>query len=730
MQQGIMKIRLNRSGGIMHSKVILFLVSFIFLFNFQIFPQTENRTCRIKSMIGSVKIRKNGTVNWMNARVGMPVRERDGLRTFVESEAELETSEGTTIKVGENSTFELSEFQQNKDVQKTKVKIMNGSMLSNVKKLVNPSSSFEFETPTATAAIRGTTVGLDVNKEQTNIKVYEGKVFVAPRGKKNGTVLKDNEMTSVSKKTKVITVEQISAKDRSAKPDSLDTDIVVDTLKNDTILNQDTSSSAPVDTILKKELNNDSLPDPKNIGVSKDNLDEEKSDIPLNLKVISPVEGIFVLPSTQLTVSGSVTPFNATITVNSKAVSTGPGGTFKTILTTPQTYGDFEVNITSDFEGRSQTVIRTLKIKSPELNFSISTPKDKQVFSKPLIPVTGTVTAGAEVTVMSMNVPVTVQGTFNTQFPIPNEDGEHTLEFEASLDGKIQKINRTVIFKPEYRFTLSQPQDRQTISSTTIQVKGEVVPVNSSISVQGKRIAVSSLGTFFGVVNIPDEEGEVVIEIEIESNGMIKNEKRTLFYKRPPDTYAPQIQGVLPTSTQSPRIPFTVFDRTIDEEITLYWEIDGVKESQSARPNTAVYITLQEGIHSYKVYATDKAGNSSQTVSQTVSYLGASVWNIRLRKPVGDIAIDLPPSTPDGNYKPKYPVEFSIDDLPDDNIKLIREITVTNSTTSETIKLRNLTDTYIDVDIGISHRASNILLIEALDVNNIKKTKKLQIHVR
>ncbi len=722
----------------MRSKVIFFSTLLLFLtLTSQIYSQTENRTCRIKSMIGSVKIRRSGTVNWINARVGMPLRERDGIRTFVESEAELESSEGSLIKIGENSTLELSDFQQTQNSQKTNVKVMHGNILSNVKKLVGNNSSFEFETPTATAAIRGTTVGLEVSKDLTSIKVYEGKVLVTPRGKRKGTILKENEMTTVTRKTKSIAVEQFTSS--AGSPDSSLKSITDSTTSTDSVGIETVADSAKLSSTdtLMKDSHNDSLQNTKTENIPETETDSLKDTgalnsikAPLKLTVISPQETNPVLASSQLTVSGSVTPFGSSVTINGKTIAVSSGGAFKTTISVPQKSGYFEINITADFEGSSQTVIRTVKVNSANLVFSVDNPKDKQIFAKPIIPVNGTVSAGAEVTIMSMNIPVTVQGTFNSQFPIPNEEGEYTLEFEASLDGKTQRINRTVIYRPEYRFTLNQPQERQIVTSTKVQIKGEVFPPKSSLSVQGKRIPVSPQGTFSGVILITEEEGEVIIDFEIISGGISRTEKRTLIYKKPPDTFSPQLQGVLPPSTQLPRLSFTVIDRTEDEEITFICEIDGVKEVQNGQPNSPFFITLLEGMHNYKVYAVDKAGNKSQVISQTVSYLGASVWNIRLRKPLSDIVLNLPPSTPDGNYKPRYPVEFSIDDLPDDNIKMIREVNVINTTTSEKIQLKNLTESYIDVDIGIKHRATNTILIEALDVNNVKKTKKLQIHVR
>jgi hypothetical protein len=181
---------------------------------------------------------------------------------------------------------------------------------------------------------------------------------------------------------------------------------------------------------------------------------------------------------------------------------------------------------------------------------------------------------------------------------------------------------------------------------------------------------------------------------------------------------------------QTPRITFTVTDPTLDDEITFYYEIDGIRESESGVPNSPFNVSLREGIHSYTVYAIDKAGNKSSTLTQKITYLGASIWAIKMRKPAGDVAINLPPSAPDNSYKPIYTIEFSIENLPDDNIQLIREVVVTNSTTSEILRKRTFMDNSFEFDIGLSLKATNVVIIEALDINNIKKTYKLQIHAR
>jgi hypothetical protein len=603
---------------------------------------SQERKCSIKSLVGTVKIRKGDGATWIDARPNMPLKEKDAVRTFVESEAELATSEGSVLKLGENSTFELSTLQSSSDAQNTKVKLLNGSLISNVKKLVNTKSSFEFETPTATAAIRGTIVGLDVTREKTLIKVYEGKVFVTPQGSNNGTELNPNQMASVIKGQKEIKVEQFEGKSPISTSQNSDSNSV----KGHVL---DSTSALP-----------DSLK-------AKEQQPTEKD---------SSIQGSF----------------------NS---------------------GD--------------NIKDSSSIKKPvslNLDFAVNSPKDGQQFTKPLITVSGTATPGAEISSGSISLTVNSSGTFSTQIPIINEEGEYSLEFEASLEGKTQKISRTIVYKPDYRFNITYPLEGQTVNSTNLQVKGEVLPATAEVSVLGRRLSVSSNGLFTGLVTIPDEEGSVQLEFEVTTGSTTRTEMRTFTYKRPPDTYRPVLQGLLPDISKQPRLTFAVIDRTPDEEITFYKIVDGNIESEQGVPSQPFYLTLQEGIHTYSVYAQDKQGNVSSKLTKEIKYLGATIWSIKMRKPIGDEVLNIPPSTPDYGFKPVYTIEFSIENLPDNNVHLLKDVTVSNLTTGQVQHQRSFTDTYFSFDVNVSQRQSNQIVIDVIDINDTHRIQKFQVHVR
>ena len=178
-------------------------------FSLNLSAQIDIHKCTVKSLIGAVNIRRATAVNWVDARPNMSLRENDAIRTLIESEVLLETSEGTSLKVGENSTIEMAVSSAKGETQNTKIRILNGSLVSIVKKRVTIKSCLEFETPTATAAISEAVVGFNVSTKGTLINVYEGSVLVTSKGLKSTVLLKENQMASIIKGQKDITIQKL-----------------------------------------------------------------------------------------------------------------------------------------------------------------------------------------------------------------------------------------------------------------------------------------------------------------------------------------------------------------------------------------------------------------------------------------------------------------------------------------------------------------------------------------
>ena len=59
-------------------RFVLSAIILIFLSGsyFDVLSQTDSRKCIIKTMVGTVKIRRGGTINWVDARPRMALKER------------------------------------------------------------------------------------------------------------------------------------------------------------------------------------------------------------------------------------------------------------------------------------------------------------------------------------------------------------------------------------------------------------------------------------------------------------------------------------------------------------------------------------------------------------------------------------------------------------------------------------------------------------------------------
>ncbi|MCL2689234.1 MAG: FecR domain-containing protein [Chitinispirillia bacterium] len=182
----------------------------------------EERICTVKGIIGNVKVfsardrranaDRNDVNTWPDLRLNMVLREKDVIITMPESEVRLEIVDGSIIKISENTTVEISTLRQRGSNTNTKINVVSGSIVTNVRKLADSRSSFEFETPTSAAAIRGTFVEVYVTDEGTTLKTFEGVVEAGPARSKNRVILEDYQMVEIAPKQKRVRAGEVPAK--------------------------------------------------------------------------------------------------------------------------------------------------------------------------------------------------------------------------------------------------------------------------------------------------------------------------------------------------------------------------------------------------------------------------------------------------------------------------------------------------------------------------------------
>jgi hypothetical protein len=151
----------------------------------------EGPVCTVNGIMGTVKVfsaRTRGAnpddvSTWADARLNMPLREKDMIATSAESEVRLETPDGSSVRLRERTTIEVAMLKGGADAMNARLKVNEGGIIASVKKMAGGKSSFEFETPTSLAAIRGTTIELDERKgTSTTFKTFDGTIEVTPSG--------------------------------------------------------------------------------------------------------------------------------------------------------------------------------------------------------------------------------------------------------------------------------------------------------------------------------------------------------------------------------------------------------------------------------------------------------------------------------------------------------------------------------------------------------------------
>lgn len=193
----------------------------------------KNTSGKVRSVIGEVTTQKKSEGNWVPLRVGAKVKEKDLIRTLVESQAIVALPDGSTISVEENSLVEFSQLLSEDGVQTAMTDIKSGKVRFDVQKQASKESSFKFKTGTATAAIRGTDgiIG-STSKGIIVASLRNGRLEITVKGQK--TELEGGQ-TVFSKDTSFVIMDLASSGDLNFlnEIDAMlsDTTIALDKLK-------------------------------------------------------------------------------------------------------------------------------------------------------------------------------------------------------------------------------------------------------------------------------------------------------------------------------------------------------------------------------------------------------------------------------------------------------------------------------------------------------------------
>jgi len=128
---------------------------------------------------GEITIRRFNDTRWLPVKLRMDILRGDQIRTASESRCELKLTEGSVIRIGENSTFDLAQSTLSRSSRQFDANLSKGKIWANVTKSAFASNKFEVKSPTAVCAIRGTIYRMDADST-TRVGVYHGKVDIGP----------------------------------------------------------------------------------------------------------------------------------------------------------------------------------------------------------------------------------------------------------------------------------------------------------------------------------------------------------------------------------------------------------------------------------------------------------------------------------------------------------------------------------------------------------------------
>jgi uncharacterized repeat protein (TIGR01451 family) len=147
-------------------------------------PTNHSTLTMLSITEGDVFIMKAGTDSWIEAQVGMSLESGDIIKSGDSSSAEITFFDGSTIELEAGTEIEVVSLGIS-DTGSTTISLKQaiGSTISRVTKLVDSASSYEVETSACVAAVRGSSMLVQVIADGTTwVTNLEGEIWVTANG--------------------------------------------------------------------------------------------------------------------------------------------------------------------------------------------------------------------------------------------------------------------------------------------------------------------------------------------------------------------------------------------------------------------------------------------------------------------------------------------------------------------------------------------------------------------
>jgi hypothetical protein len=140
---------------------------------------------------GDVSVSNDGD-SWTGAHVGMSLDTGDGIKTGDNSTAQITFLDGSTIDLQANTEIDIVSLEISSETGSKTITLdqIIGDTISRVTHLVDPESSYEIDTPSGTAGVRGSSMRVRVIKDDPQyqdgtalVTNLEGTVYTVAHGK-------------------------------------------------------------------------------------------------------------------------------------------------------------------------------------------------------------------------------------------------------------------------------------------------------------------------------------------------------------------------------------------------------------------------------------------------------------------------------------------------------------------------------------------------------------------
>jgi hypothetical protein len=138
----------------------------------------------LSESVGDVSVSDDGG-GWAEAHTGMSLDTGDGIKTGNDSTAEITFLDGSTIELQANTEIDIVALEISTDTGSKTITLNQiiGDTISRVTHLIDPASSYEINTPSGTAGVRGSTMLVHVGADGTTVVTnQEGVVYAIAQG--------------------------------------------------------------------------------------------------------------------------------------------------------------------------------------------------------------------------------------------------------------------------------------------------------------------------------------------------------------------------------------------------------------------------------------------------------------------------------------------------------------------------------------------------------------------